>query len=60
VRDPHVVLLAGVAAGLAAGTKLTVLVPLAVLAIGLRASWRFVVPALSVGGFWYARNLAVT
>jgi hypothetical protein len=61
---------AGLAAGLAAGTKLTVLGPLAVLgaaavwAAGRHDRWR-VAPwlagsALVTGVFWYARNLAYT
>jgi hypothetical protein len=61
---------AGLAAGLAAGTKLNFLLPAAVLVIGLAlvaplgARWRaFAVTglaALAGGGYWYLRNLAHT
>lgn len=62
-------LLAGLAAGLAAGTKLTVLVPLSVLAVGAvavggRHRWRTTLtlgaPMLATGGVWYLRNLVGT
>jgi hypothetical protein len=53
---------------LSLGTKLTVLVPVAVLAVGAaivagrrlagRAALAFAVPAIVTGGFWYGRNLA--
>jgi hypothetical protein len=58
----------GLAAGLAAGTKLNLLLPAAVLVFGLAvtapAGWRwraFAVSALAAvagGGYWYLRNLA--
>jgi len=61
---------AGLAAGLATGTKLNFLLPAAVLVAGLAfvapagARWRaFVVgglAALAGGGYWYLRNLAHT
>jgi hypothetical protein len=67
-RDRGTVLLAGLAAGLAAGTKLNFLLPAAVLVVGLAA----IAPraargrtlaagslaALAGGGYWYLRNLA--
>src|SRR5262245_7844622 len=62
--------LAGAAAGLAAGTKLTVLGPLAALGVGAwlmarpahrrRAAVWLAVPALATGALWYARNLVHT
>ncbi len=58
---------AGLAAGLAAGTKVTVLAPVAVLTIGVivaaprgsrrRAAAHWSIPVLLGGGFWYLRNL---
>lgn len=61
-------LVVGLAAGLAAGTKLNFLLPAAVLVIGLAAiapsgtRWRAFVAsglaALAGGGYWYLRNLA--
>jgi hypothetical protein len=63
-------LLAGLAAGLAAGTKLNFLLPCAVLVLGLacvspaggrgRALGLGTVAALAGGGYWYLRNLAHT
>lgn len=63
-------LVVGLAAGLAAGTKLNFLLPAAVLVIGLvaiapsGARWRaFAASALATlagGGYWYLRNLAHT
>ena len=60
----------GLAAGLAAGTKLNFLLPGAVLVIGLAAiapqgaRWRALtaaaVAALAGGGYWYLRNLLQT
>jgi hypothetical protein len=61
---------AGLAAGLAAGTKLNFLLPAAVLVIGLVAiaprggRWRALLAAglaaLAGGGYWYLRNLVHT
>jgi hypothetical protein len=58
---------AGLAAGLAAGTKLSFLAPVGALLVGLvviagrgrrwrTAAW-FAMPALLTGGYWYLRNL---
>ncbi len=57
----------GLAAGLAAGTKLNFLLPAAVLVVGLaliaprgrrwRAFWVTGLAALAGGGYWYLRNL---
>jgi hypothetical protein len=57
----------GLAAGLAAGTKLNFLLPVAVLVVGLiaiapagrrvRALLAAGLPALAGGGYWYLRNL---
>jgi hypothetical protein len=62
--------LAGLSAGLAAGTKLNFLLPAAVLVIGLVAiaprggQWRALLitglAALAGGGYWYLRNLVHT
>jgi hypothetical protein len=64
------VVIAGLAAGLAAGTKLNLLVPVAVLGIGavvlaawgsrLRIAAAWLAGALATGGLWYLRNLFVT
>lgn len=63
-------LVAGLAAGLAAGTKLNFLLPAAVLVLGLAfvapagRRWRSLVvaalAALAGGGYWYLRNLVHT
>ena len=63
-------LVVGLAAGLAAGTKLNFLLPVAILVIGLVAiaprgtRWRAfaasALAALAGGGYWYLRNLAHT
>ncbi len=63
-------LVAGLAAGLAAGTKLNYLLPAAALLIGIAvaapagARWRALglggFAALAGGGYWYLRNLAQT
>lgn len=60
-------LLAGLAVGLAAGTKLNFLLPAAVLVFGLaliaprgtrpRSLAAVGLPALAAGGYWYLRNL---
>jgi hypothetical protein len=69
-RDVRTTLVAGLAGGLAAGTKLNFLLPAAVLVIGLAlisprgARWRAFVAAglaaLAGGGYWYLRNLIHT
>ncbi len=58
---------AGIAAGFAAGVKLSFLAPVAALTVGviviaprltrLRATAIFVIPMLVAGGYWYLRNL---
>ncbi|HEX6117748.1 MAG TPA: hypothetical protein VFY99_11670 [Solirubrobacterales bacterium] len=58
---------AGVAAGLACGVKLTALAPVAALTVAVvvlaptgarwRSAGRFGVPMVAAGGFWYLRNL---
>jgi hypothetical protein len=63
-------LVVGLAAGLAAGTKLNFLLPAAVLVLGLpviapagsrwRALWVSGLAALAGGGYWYLRNLVQT
>ncbi|HEY8083544.1 MAG TPA: hypothetical protein VIE64_08350 [Solirubrobacterales bacterium] len=63
-------LVTGLAAGLAAGTKLNFLLPVAVLVVGLVAiapagkRWHTILaaglPALAGGGYWYLRNLIHT
>jgi hypothetical protein len=68
--SPAVFALAGLAAGLAAGTKLNLLIPVAAFVTGLavmaprRARLRAVaitgLAALAGGGYWYLRNLAHT
>ncbi|HEX3173132.1 MAG TPA: hypothetical protein VHQ43_02795 [Solirubrobacterales bacterium] len=60
-------LVAGLAAGLAAGTKLNFLLPAAVLVAGIavispagdrwRALWVSSLAAIAGGGYWYLRNL---
>jgi hypothetical protein len=62
--------LAGLAAGLAAGTKLTVLALVAALTLAViatapaglrrRAAAFWLTPLLAGGGFWYARNLILS
>lgn len=61
------VALAGIAAGLAAGTKLSFLAPVAALFVGitliagrghrLRAAAVFAAAAFAAGGYWFVRNL---
>ncbi len=63
-------LVAGLSAGLAAGTKLNFLLPAAVLVLGLalmapagsrwRALWVSGLAAVAGGGYWYLRNLVHT
>ncbi len=58
---------AGIAAGLAAGTKLSFLAPVIALFVGVvaiagsgarvRAAATFAIPAFAAGGYWYVRNL---
>lgn len=65
-----VLAISGLAAGLAAGTKLNFLLPAAVLVLGLaavaprgsrwRALWVSGLAALAGGGYWYLRNLVHT
>ena len=64
---PAALAVAGIAAGLAAGTKLSFLAPVAALTVaviaiaprmtrlGAAALWG--IPMLAAGGYWYARNL---
>ncbi len=64
---PAVLVLAAVAAGLAVGTKLTVLAPALALTVGvvaiapagrrLKTAGLWLGPLIVAGGFWYARNL---
>jgi hypothetical protein len=68
-RRPATVL-AGIAAGLALGTKLTVIAPVAVLTIATfalrgRSGWRraatdWLLPMTIAGCYWFVRNLVVT
>ncbi len=63
----NALIVAGLAAGLAAGTKLNFLLPAAVLVVGLAlvapagARWRSLLAgglaALAGGGYWYLRNI---
>jgi hypothetical protein len=67
-KSANALMVAGLAAGLAAGTKLTFLLPAAVLVLGLAVvapagtRWRSLLlgglAALAGGGYWYLRNLA--
>lgn len=67
-RDVRTALVAGLAAGLTAGTKLNFLLPAAVLVIGFaaiaprgergRVFGAATLAALAGGGYWYLRNLA--
>jgi hypothetical protein len=67
VIEPAALVVAGLAAGLAAGTKLSFLAPVAVLTVGviliaprysrLRAALAWTIPMLAAGGYWYVRNL---
>ncbi len=63
--DKGPLVMAGIAAGLAASVKLTFLIPVAAIAIGvvifsgkgrrLTTAWVMAVPMLVVGGYWYLR-----
>jgi hypothetical protein len=67
VVPPAAIAIAGLAAGLAAGTKLSFLAPVIALFIGLiviagkgarvRTALWFGAPALLTGGYWFVRNL---
>jgi hypothetical protein len=59
-------IVAGLAAGVALGTKLNLLAPFGFLTLGViavsagyrwRATWIWVLSSLVTGGFWFARNL---
>ncbi len=62
-------IVAGLAAGLALGTKLTYVVPVAALTVGVlviagsgnraRAAAAWLIPLALGGGYWYVRNLVV-
>src|SRR4051794_2324703 len=64
---PAALAVAGIAAGFAAGVKLSFLAPVAALTVGviviaprltrLRATAFFGIPMLAAGGYWYLRNL---
>lgn len=64
---PAALAVAGMAAGFAAGVKLSFLAPVAALTVGviiiaprltrLRATLVFGIPMLAAGGYWYLRNL---
>ena len=64
---PAALAVAGIAAGLAAGTKLSFLAPVAALTVAviaiaprtvrLRATALWGIPMLAAGGYWYLRNL---
>jgi hypothetical protein len=64
---PAARVLAAIAAGLAVGTKLTVLAPVLALTVGvvaiaprgrrLATTWLWLGPLFIAGGFWYLRNL---
>ena len=52
----------GIAAGLAIGTKLSMVIPALALTLGViivtrRRSWLWLVPLAATGAFWYLRNL---
>ena len=64
---PAALAVAGIAAGFAAGVKLSFLAPVAALTVAviliapratrLRATLAFGIPMLAAGGYWYLRNL---
>lgn len=68
--DPAALAVAGLAAGLALGGKLSFLGPVAALFAGVvlfaargarvRAAWMFGLPLLATGSFWYLRDLWYT
>ena len=63
--DKGPLVMAGIAAGLAASVKLTFLIPVAAITLGvivfsgkgrrLTTTWAMMVPMLVVGGYWYLR-----
>ncbi len=65
--DTPALAIAGIAAGLAAGTKLSFLAPAAALTVGVvviairgervRAALLWGIPMVAAGGYWYVRNL---
>lgn len=67
---PAAVAIAGLATGLSLGVKLSVVIPasllvVAVIVVAPRAARRslllpWLVPVLTIGGFWYVRNLVLT
>jgi hypothetical protein len=66
-RQHGALLVAGLAAGLAVGAKVTMVVPIGVLTVGLlfsggtgraRRASSWLVGLAATGGFWYLRNLA--
>ena len=66
VRVGPALVIAGIAAGLAAGTRLTALAPLAALTVGVialaprgervRVGAAWLAPVFAAGGLWYVRN----
>ena len=67
---PAALAIAGVAAGIAAGVKLSFVAPVLALTVGVvvlaprggrvRAGLAWIVPALAASAYWYVRNLAAT
>jgi hypothetical protein len=67
--DPSVLVIAGLAAGLAMSVKLTAAAPVAALTVGLialspkggrrRTAMAGIVPMLALGSYWYLRNLVL-
>lgn len=66
-KEPGALLIAALAAGLAVGTKVTMLVPVAIITVGILTGGRgarerlttvlWLGGLLATGGFWYLRNL---